>query len=112
MHVPVEVARRARDLAAELGADGCVAVGGGSAVGLGKAIARQHGLPVIAVPTTYAGSEMTPVWWLTEGGEKRTGRDLRVLPRSVVYDADLTMTLPGVQKVTARPTASERPGLF
>ena len=68
MHVPVEVARRARERAAELGADGCVAVGGGSAIGLGKAIALEHELPVIAMPTTYAGSEMTPVWGLTEGG--------------------------------------------
>ena len=94
MHVPVEVAARARDLAVELGADGCVAVGGGSAIGLGKAIALEHGLPVIAVPTTYAGSEMTPVWGLTEGGRKRTGRDERVLPRSVLYDPELTLTLP------------------
>jgi maleylacetate reductase len=94
MHVPVEVARQARDLAADLGADGCVAVGGGSAIGLGKAIALEHGLPVIAVPTTYAGSEMTPVWGLTEGGRKRTGRDVRVLPRSVVYDPELTLSLP------------------
>ena len=94
MHVPLEVAARARDLAAELGADGCVAVGGGSAIGLGKAIALEHGLPVIAVPTTYAGSEMTPVWGLTEGGRKRTGRDERVLPRSVLYDPELTLTLP------------------
>lgn len=94
MHVPVEVAARARDLALELGADGCVAVGGGSAVGLGKAIALEHGLPVLAVPTTYAGSEMTPVWGLTEGGQKRTGRDPRVLPRSVVYDPELTLSLP------------------
>jgi maleylacetate reductase len=101
MHVPVEVARRARDLATELGADGCVAVGGGSAVGLGKAIALEHDLPVIAVPTTYAGSEMTPVWGLTKGGEKRTGRDLRVLPRSVLYDADLTLTLPAGMSVTS-----------
>jgi maleylacetate reductase len=80
MHVPVEVARRARDLAVGLGADGCVAVGGGSAIGLGKAIALEHELPVVAVPTTYAGSEMTPDWGLTEGGRKRTGRDRRVLP--------------------------------
>lgn len=94
MHVPIEVAGRARDLAVSLGADGCVAVGGGSAIGLGKAIALEHGLPVVAVPTTYAGSEMTPVWGLTEGGAKRTGRDARVLPRSVVYDAELTLTLP------------------
>lgn len=71
VHVPVEVAHRARELAAELGADGCVAVGGGSAIGLGKAIALEHGLPVVAVPTTYAGSEMTPVWGLTEGGVDR-----------------------------------------
>ena len=101
MHVPVEVATRARDLARELGADGCVAVGGGSAVGLGKAIALEHGLPVIAVPTTYAGSEMTPVWGLTEGGAKRTGRDIRVLPRSVVYDPELTLTLPASLSVTS-----------
>ena len=94
MHVPIEVAHRARELATELGADGCVAVGGGSAVGLGKAIALEHGLPVVAVPTTYAGSEMTPVWGLTEGGQKRTGRDVRVLPRSVLYDPELTLTLP------------------
>ncbi|MGY1625188.1 maleylacetate reductase [Geodermatophilus sp. SYSU D00965] len=101
MHVPIEVATRARDLARELGADGCVAVGGGSAVGLGKAIALEHGLPVIAVPTTYAGSEMTPVWGLTEAGAKRTGRDLRVLPRSVVYDAELTLTLPAGLSATS-----------
>jgi maleylacetate reductase len=94
MHVPIEVAHRARALAAELGADGCVAVGGGSAIGLGKAIALEHGLPVIAVPTTYAGSEMTPIWGLTEGGAKRTGRDPRVLPVSVLYDPELTLTLP------------------
>ncbi|SFL31929.1 maleylacetate reductase [Geodermatophilus ruber] len=94
MHVPVDVARRARERAGELGADGCVAVGGGSAIGLGKAIALEHGLPVVAVPTTYAGSEMTPVWGLTEGGAKRTGRDERVLPRSVLYDPQLTVSLP------------------
>jgi maleylacetate reductase len=101
MHVPIEVARRARDRAVELGADGCVAVGGGSTIGLGKAIALEHDLPVIAVPTTYAGSEMTPVWGLTEGGRKRTGRDQRVLPRSVVYDAELTLSLPATLSATS-----------
>ena len=94
MHVPVEVADRARDRARELGADGCVAVGGGSAVGLGKAVALEHGLPVVAVPTTYAGSEMTPVWGLTQDGQKRTGRDPRVLPKSVIYDPELTRACP------------------
>ncbi|MGW0580953.1 maleylacetate reductase [Streptomyces sp. NPDC002920] len=94
MHVPVEIAHRAQLLATRSGADGCVAVGGGSAIGLGKAIALEHGLPVIAVPTTYAGSEMTPVWGLTENGRKQTGRDQRVLPRSVIYDPELTLSLP------------------
>ena len=73
----------------ELRADGCVAVGGGSAIGLGKAIALEHDVPVIAVPTTYAGSEMTPVWGITEAG-KRTGRDPRCCRRSVLYDPELT----------------------
>lgn len=93
MHVPSEVADAASARAAELGADGCVAVGGGSTIGLGKAVALRHGLPVIAVPTTFAGSEMTPIWGLTEAGVKRTGRDPAVLPRSVVYDPDLVLTL-------------------
>ena len=101
MHVPVEVARRARERVAELGADGCVAVGGGSAVGLGKAVALEHDLPVVAVPTTYAGSEMTPVWGLTEDGRKRTGRDPRVLPAAVVYDPELTVGLPVGVTVTS-----------
>jgi maleylacetate reductase len=101
MHVPAEVAARAREAAAELGADGCVAAGGGSTIGLGKAIALEHGLPVIAVPTTYAGSEMTPIWGLTESGRKRTGRDPSVLPRSVVYDPELTLTLPVPLSVTS-----------
>ncbi len=94
MHVPIEIARAAREEASRLGADCCVAIGGGSTVGLGKAIALEFGLPIIAVPTTYAGSEMTPIWGLTEGGQKRTGRDARVLPRTVVYDPTLTLTLP------------------
>ncbi|MGW4353904.1 maleylacetate reductase [Nocardia sp. NPDC004582] len=94
MHVPAETARAAADAARVAGADGCVAIGGGSTVGLGKAIALETGLPVIAVPTTYAGSEMTPIWGLTENGRKRTGRDPIVLPRSVIYDPELSAGLP------------------
>ncbi|MCX4613775.1 MULTISPECIES: maleylacetate reductase [Streptomyces] len=101
MHVPVEVADRAVEAARAAGADGCVAVGGGSAIGLGKAIALRTGLPLIAVPSTYSGSEMTPVWGLTEHGAKRTGRDPAVQPRSVVYDPELTLSLPVPLTVTS-----------
>ncbi|MET7698532.1 maleylacetate reductase [Streptomyces sp. NPDC005485] len=101
MHVPVEIVERAVEVARAAGADGCVAVGGGSAIGLGKAIALRTGLPLIAVPSTYAGSEMTPVWGLTEHGAKRTGRDPAVQPRSVVYDPDLTLSLPVDLSVTS-----------
>jgi len=94
MHVPIETARAARDMARELGADCYVAVGGGSTTGLGKAIALETGMPILAVPTTYAGSEMTPIYGITEGGLKKTGRDRRVLPRTVLYDPTLTVSLP------------------
>ncbi len=94
MHVPIEVAEDARRVAKELGADCCVAVGGGSTIGLGKAIAAASGMPVLAVPTTYSGSEMTPIYGLTEGGQKRTQRDARVLPKTVIYDPELTLGLP------------------
>lgn len=94
MHVPVDVAERARAAAAEHDVDAIVCVGGGSTTGLAKAIALTSGRPIVAVPTTYAGSEATNVWALTEGARKTTGVDARVLPRSVVYDATLTTSLP------------------
>lgn len=94
MHVPLESATAARAEAVRANADACLAIGGGSTIGLAKAIALESGLPVIAVPTTYAGSEMTPIWGLTNAGVKQTGRDLRVLPRLVIYDPELTLSLP------------------
>jgi alcohol dehydrogenase class IV len=94
LHVPVEVAQDARRAAQELGADCCVAVGGGSTIGLGKAIALTTGMPVLAVPTTYSGSEMTAIQGFTEGGLKRTQRDARMLPKTVIYDPALTLGLP------------------
>ena len=94
MHVPIAVARRARAAAADHEADVLVCVGGGSTTGLAKAIALISGLPIVAVPTTYAGSEATRVWGLTDGERKTTGVDSRVLPHAIVYDASLMLTLP------------------
>src|SRR4051812_8695464 len=93
-HVPVEVAESARALARSAGADALLSIGGGSTTGTAKAIALEQGLPIVAVPTTYAGSEMTPVWGMTEARRKTTGRDSRVLPKVVVYDPELTVSLP------------------
>ena len=94
MHVPIEVAEAGRKEAQRVGADGYVAIGGGTTVGLAKAIALTTGLPIVAIPTTYAGSEMTAVLGITEGGVKRTRRDPRMLPRTVIYDPELTLGLP------------------
>ena len=94
MHVPTEAADAAVAEAKRVNAEAVVAIGGGSTTGLGKAIALATGLPVIAVPTTYAGSEMTTMYGLTEAGAKRTGRDRRVLPRTVIYDPELSLGLP------------------
>jgi maleylacetate reductase len=99
-HVPVETAAAARQLAGQLGADCLVACGGGSAVGLAKAVALERHLPIVALPTSYAGSEMTPVWGITTGRRKQTGRDPVVAPAVVLYDPALTASMP------ARLTAS------
>lgn len=101
MHVPMEIARDAQAFARSRDADCAVAIGGGSTIGLGKAIALESGLPILAIPTTYAGSEMTPIYGLTEGGMKRTGNDARVLPKTVIYDPALTVTLPVELSVTS-----------
>jgi maleylacetate reductase len=101
MHVPIELAERARAHVKEHRVDGMVTVGGGSTTGLAKAIALTTGLPSVAVPTTYAGSEMTPIWGLTVGDEKTTGRDLKILPRTVIYDPTLTVTMPAMLSATS-----------
>lgn len=93
-HVPVESARAAVELAETTAADAVIAIGGGSATGLAKIVARDTGIPLVAVPTTFAGSEATAMWGLTEAGRKVTGVDERALPRAVVYDAALSRTLP------------------
>ncbi|GAA1844891.1 maleylacetate reductase [Actinomadura bangladeshensis] len=106
MHVPAEAAAEACRVAGTLGADGLLAFGGGSAVGLAKAVARETGLPIVAVPTTYSGSEMTPTWGMTEDGVKRTGRDERVLARTVLYDPSLTLGLPAAVSAASAMNAT------
>jgi alcohol dehydrogenase class IV len=105
MHVPAETAAAAVAEASRLNADCALAVGGGSTTGLGKAIALQSSLPILAIPTTYAGSEMTPIYGITENGIKKTGRDARVLPRTVIYDPELSLSLPLALSVTSAMNA-------
>jgi alcohol dehydrogenase class IV len=93
-HVPRAVGEAAVRAATDHGADAVLSIGGGSTTGTAKVVARDTGLPIVAVPTTYAGSEMTPVWGSTIEGIKVTGRDPRTQPRAVVYDPDLLRSLP------------------
>ncbi len=93
-HVPIAKAEEARAMVRDTAADTVVTIGGGSATGLGKAIAMEIDVVQIAVPTTYAGSEMTTIWGLTDGDHKMTGKDARVKPAVVVYDPELTLSLP------------------
>jgi maleylacetate reductase len=94
IHVPKAVAEAGLAAAHAFKADGLVAAGGGSAIGLAKGIARELGLPIIAIPTTYSGSEATTIFGITDGTRKVTGRDAKVLPRTVIYDPELTLGLP------------------
>jgi maleylacetate reductase len=105
MHVPIEKARAAVAEAKRVNADCAVTIGGGSTTGLGKAIALESSSPILSVPTTYAGSEVTPIYGITEGGLKKTGRDPRVLPRTVIYDPQLTLSMPKQLTVTSAMNA-------
>ena len=101
MHTPVEVTETALAAARALAADGVIAVGGGSAIGLGKALAVRRGMPQIALATTYAGSEMTPILGETERGKKTTRTSPDILPETVIYDVELTLDLPVGLSVTS-----------
>ncbi len=101
MHTPTDVTDRALVEVKNLGADGVVSFGGGSTIGLGKAIALRTDLPQLVIPTTYAGSEMTSIIGQTENGLKTTQKTLKVLPETVIYDVDNTLTLPPMMSVTS-----------
>jgi len=94
MHVPVAAVNDAREAVRKSGADCIVAIGGGSTIGLAKALAMESTLSILVVPTTYSGSEMTSIYGVTENGIKKTGKDPRALPRTVIYDPSLTLKLP------------------
>lgn len=101
MHTPVHVTQEALAHVKEVGADCLIAIGGGSTTGLGKAIAYRTDLPQITIPTTYAGSEATPILGQTEDGIKTTLSDPRVLPEVILYDPELVKTLPLTMTVTS-----------
>ena len=101
MHTPIDVTQKALSLAKEHKIDCLVAIGGGSATGLAKAIALRTDLPQIILPTTYAGSELTPIIGETENGLKSTQSSKKVLAETVIYDTDLTVSLPVMQSVTS-----------
>jgi len=101
MHTPVAVTEQAMAVVRDLAADGVVAVGGGSAIGLGKAIALRTDLPQIVLPTTYAGSEMTPILGETRDGAKTTQSSPGILPELVIYDVELTLGLPTALSATS-----------
>ena len=100
--MPFELAERARAAVTDAQADTVVCLGGGSSTGLAKAIALTHDLPILAVPTTYAGSEQTPIYGLTDARHKQTGRDLKVVPKVVVYDPALDGRPPAAGDGTER----------
>lgn len=101
MHTPVETTEHAMASLAKTHADCLIAFGGGTAIGLSKALALRTGLPQVVIPTTYAGSEMTPILGQTENGIKTTIRSTQILPRLIIYDVDLTLSLPASVTATS-----------
>lgn len=110
MHTPSHITEKALRHANGVKADCVVSLGGGSTIGLGKAISFRTGLPHICIPTTYAGSEMTPILGETKDGVKKTISDPKILPGVVIYDVDLTMTLPASMSATSGVNAIAHSG--
>lgn len=104
-HVRIEVAQAVRLRAKASAADSIVALGGGSTIGLAKAVAVEQQLPIIAVPTTYSGSEVTPIYGMTENGVKHGHRDPASLPKTVIYDPMLIVSMPPKLSLTSAMNA-------
>ena len=104
-HVPIEIANRVCAIARDSQADAVIALGGGSTIGLAKAVAVERKLPILAVPTTYSGSEVTPIYGMTENGIKRGLRDPLCLAKTVIYDPDLIVSLPAMLSLTSAMNA-------
>jgi maleylacetate reductase len=94
MHVPIETIYSARNAARQHHADGIIAFGGGSAIDTSKAVGLELNIPIVAVPMTYGGAEVTPFYGYTETGIKKGKRDRKMLPATVIYDPALTISLP------------------
>ena len=110
MHTPSHITDKALTHAKYVNADSVISIGGGSTIGLGKAISIRTGLPHICIPTTYAGSEMTPILGETQDGKKTTRSDPKILPGTVIYDVDFTMTLPASMSATSGVNAIAHAG--
>ena len=110
MHTPSHITDKALEYAKSVNADSVISIGGGSTIGLGKAISIRTGLPHICIPTTYAGSEMTPILGETQDGKKTTRSDPKILPGTVIYDVDFTMSLPTSMSATSGVNAIAHAG--
>lgn len=110
MHTPTHITDKAVEYALTQKADSVISIGGGSTIGLGKAISFRTGMPHICIPTTYAGSEMTPILGETAEGMKKTRSDPSILPGTVIYDVDLTISLPTGMSATSGVNAIAHAG--
>ena len=112
MHTPLSITEKAIEVAKEAKIDSAISIGGGSTTGLGKALTIRLGLRHICIPTTYAGSEMTPTLGETVDGRKTTRRDEAIRPHVVIYDVNLTLTLPVQASSTSGINAIAHAGQF
>jgi alcohol dehydrogenase class IV len=111
MHTPTNITDKALEQTKDCRADCVISIGGGSTIGLGKAISVRTGLPHICIPTTYAGSEMTPILGETANGIKQTRSDTKILPGTVIYDVNLTLSLPASMSATSGVNAIAHAGV-